>query len=1073
MTPDPADPPDAALDRLAAAARHLAAARRRTPVSTYRLQFHEDFTLGAATRLVPYLHALGVSHVYASPLLKAKPGSHHGYDVIDHGLLNPEVGTEADLTALADALSERGMGLLLDAVPNHMCIGGDNPWWADVLEHGPSSPYADSFDIDWYDVPRAGMSGRLLLPVLGDAYGTVLEGGQLRPAFDGGQFSVWYFESRLPVDPRTYGLLLAPAAADVIEKVGVEHPDAIELVSILNAVGNLPPRGEPDRGRVAMGRVETAAIKRRLGELGERFPAAAAAVAGAVGKLAGTPGDPASYAALDALLEAQAYRPCFWRVASDEINYRRFFDVNELAALGTEREDVFRAVHRTLFGWLAAGTAGGLRIDHPDGLFDPKQYLDRLQTHYLLALAKKLYDESPDEYAGVEWASDEAVLLERFGKDDLTPQPPSLRRKGEPDEDSGPLAPPSFLGKGVGGLGASNHPLYVVVEKILGDQEPLPPDWACDGTTGYEFVTAVNNLFVDPAGEARLTRLYHDFTGQTDPFAQVVYEKKEQILGSSLASELNALAHQLDRVARLDRRSRDFTLNGIRRALREVIACFPVYRSYVNGGVHDADKAVIGRAVSKARKRNPMLGKAIFDFVRDTLLQKDPPSGAASADYRAGQARFAGKFQQVTSPVTAKGIEDTAFYTYNRFVSLNEVGGEPGRFGWPPERVHAYFADRVATFPAGLSPLSTHDTKRSEDARARLNVLSELPGEWADRVGRWAHLNARHKTAGDDGPPAPDANEEYLIYQTLVGVWPDSDEGGKGGTGKGVKEPGDAVTRSPAHPLTPSLEFAERIQAFVKKALCEAKVHSSWINPDPDYEAAVAAFVGAILNPDTSAEFLADLRQFAARVAAFGRVNALAQTVVRCTAPGVPDTYQGTDGWDFSLVDPDNRRPVDYAAREDWLRDLDARAGGGGHALCRLALHLARDTADPRVKAFALSRALRCRRDHAELFARGDYLPLAAEGEKAGHAFGFVRRLGADAVLVLVPRLPVGLVPAGDHAPIGRRVWGDTAVRLPDGVGGRWRNVFTGETLTTTGDPLPVAEALGVFPAAVLIRTGG
>ena len=1040
--PDPSADP---LARLAADAARAAAARHRTPGATYRLQFHQEFTLRDALALVPYLHSLGVTHAYASPILKAKPGSRHGYDVVDPGQLNPEVGTEEELEAFAAALHERGMGLILDAVPNHMCVGADNPWWADVLEHGPSSPFADFFDIAWYDSPRPGMSGRLLLPVLGDQYGAVLEGGQFKPVFEAGAFAVTYYENRLPVDPRTYGRVLGPAAADLHDRLGVEHPSTIELTSILNAVEHLPPRGEGDGQKAAMGRVEVASIKRRLADLAERFPEAHAAVLAAVEKLAGTPGDPASFAALDDLLEAQAYRPCFWRVASDEINYRRFFDVNELAAVATERDDVFRAVHRTLFGWLADGKADGLRIDHPDGLFDPKTYLERLQAHYLLAVARRLHGEKPDDYPGVEFPRDEAWLLAAFQQ---TPPPNPLPPGGRGDqaEPSSSSSPPP-RGEGPG-EGSAKHPLYVVVEKILGDGERLPADWACDGTTGYEFITAANNLFVDPAGEGRLTKLYAEFAGQTDPIGQVVYEKKYQVLGASLSSELNALAHQLDRIARLDRRSRDFTLNGIRRALREVIAAFPVYRSYVNGGVHDRDKMHVGRACGKARKRNPTLGRAVFDFIRDTVLLRDSPSGPASDEYRDMQRRFAGKFQQLTAPVTAKGIEDTAFYVYNRFVSLNEVGGEPGHFGRPPDKVHEFFADRQATFPGGLSPLSTHDTKRSEDVRARLNVLSELPGEWADRVGRWAKLNERFKTGQEDAAAAPDPNDEYLIYQTLVGAWPD-----------GMPDPTD--------------EFKGRIQGFVRKALREAKVHSSWINPDEGYEAAVAAFADRVLSPAESADFLADLRGFVDRVAFFGRINSISQTVIRCTAPGVPDTYQGTEGWDFSLVDPDNRRPVDYAAREGWLRELDAKAAGGGdRALCRLALGLSRDLSDPMAKVFTVSRALRTRRDHADLFARGEYLPLTAEGAKAAHVFAFARRLGEAAALVVVPRLAAGLVPEARRVPIGRDVWADTAVRLPEGLAGRWANVLTGEPVVADGKPLAVAEALGVFPAAVLVRAG-
>ena len=693
----------------------------------------------------------------------------------------------------------------------------------------------------------------------------------------------------------------------------------------------------------------------------------------------------------------------FWRVASDEINYRRFFDVNELAALSTEREDVFRAVHRKWLGWVADGHADGLRIDHPDGLFDPKQYLDRLQSHYLLAVAERLLAEAPEKYDGVTLPRDEWELLRAF-----------------------PARP-----------GA----LYVVVEKILGDGEALPAAWACDGTAGYEFAVAVNGLFVDPAGEAPLTAAYTAFTGRDEPFHEVAHAGKIQILNSSLASELWALSHQLDRLARLDRRSRDFTLNGIRRALREVIACFPVYRSYVNGGVHTSDTAAVVRAVHRARKRNPTLGNPLFDFIRNTVLLKDAPSGPATDEYRQLQRRFAGKFQQVTAPVTAKGVEDTALYVYNRLSSLNEVGGEPSRFGWSADRVHKFVAERRAAQPGGLSPLSTHDTKRSEDVRARLNVLSELPDEWAAAAARWAEMNRPHRVAIADADAAPDANEEWLLYQTLVGAW----DG----------------------PPTP--EFVSRIQAYMRKALAEAKVHSSWINPDTEYEAAVAGFVAAVLG---SPAFVADIGAFAERVAYFGRVNALAQTVLRCTLPGAPDTYQGTEAWDLSLVDPDNRRAVDYGARAAWLAALDERARGG-RGPCRVALELSKDLADPRAKLYATAGALRCRKAHPALFAAGEYLPLYATGAHADHLFAFARVAGGAAAVVVVPRLATKLVPDGARPPLGQKVWADTAVALPGGVPrGTYRNALTNEAVVLADAPASAADLFGVFPAAVLIRDG-
>ena len=997
---------DQALDRLAADATRLAASRRRVPGATYRLQMHVGFTLRDATRVVPYLHALGVTHAYTSSLLAAKPGSTHGYDVMSHDRLNPEIGTEEEFAAFAAALRERGMGLVIDTVPNHMSVGCDNAWWSDVLEHGPSSPYADYFDIAWQDHPRERLHGKVLLPVLGEPYGQAVDGGQFKPAFDGGAFYLKLYGRCLPVDPRTYGMILAPALDAAREEVGAEADGVVELASIMNAIRHLPPRDEPDPARVAEGRVETAVIKRRLAELGDRFPEVAGCVRRAVDRLAGTPGDPASFAALDQLLDAQAYRPSFWRVASDEINYRRFFDVNDLAALSTEREEVFRGVHRKLFEWLGAAAADGLRIDHPDGLFDPQQYCARLQTYFRLACARHLLDTRPDDYPGLAWDQAEGALKARF---EATP---------------------------------AGHPLYVVVEKILGPDEVLPADWATDGTTGYEFLNVVNGLFVDPRREPDVTRAYEGFTGADDRFDELVYQKKFLILQSSLSSELHMLAHQLDRLAQAERWSRDFTLNGLRHALREVVACFPVYRSYVNGGVHDTDRIYIQRAIRRARLRNPLLGRAVFDFIRDTLLLRDPPSGPASEEYRAAQKRFAGRFQQLTSPVMAKGLEDTAFYVYNRLVSLNEVGGEPSRFGWPPDRVHRYFRERAEAYPAALSPLSTHDTKRGEDVRARINVLSELPDEWGRRVHRWADLNRRHKVEVDEGVTAPDPNEEYLLYQTLVGAWPLGPV-----VGEGLRA------------------FVDRIKAYINKALHEAKVHTSWINPDAEYDAAVAEFVERILDPDRSGEFLADLRDFQRTVSHYGMFNSLAQTLVRCTAPGVPDTYQGTELWDFSLVDPDNRRPVDYDLRARLLGELDERAAGDRRALVRDLLDR-KD--DGRVKLYTVSRALRVRRERPDLFATGGYTPVPAAGTKADNVFAFLRTTDSAAVLVAIPRMVVELLGTGAGTPVGPRVWGDTVLRLPEGLSGRpWENVFTGERIA--GGELPAVSVFAEYPVALLV----
>jgi (1->4)-alpha-D-glucan 1-alpha-D-glucosylmutase len=899
---------------------------------------HAGFTLADATAVIDYLHALGVTHAYTSSLLEAKPGSTHGYDVTDHARLNPELGTETDLAAFAAALHARGMGLILDVVPNHMSVGGPNAWWHDVLEHGRASRYADHFDIAWDDHPREPLRGKVLLPILGERYGAAVDSGVFALTWEGGRFALRVYDNRLPLDPGT----LPPVLAPVVDGLAADDLAENEARSVLTAMRNLPPRGESEKA--AERGAESVAIKRRLAALAEQHPALGDALAARAAAVSASPEE------LDRLIDAQAYRPCYWRVASDEINYRRFFDVNDLAALATERENVFADVHRLVFQWLADGLVDGLRIDHVDGMFDPKQYLDRLQAN------------APD----------------------------------------------------------AARPLYVVVEKILAPREQLPPDWATAGTTGYEFAAAVNGLFVDPAGEAALTAVYDRFTGRDESFADLAYRCRFLVLQSSLTSELHVLAGHLDRVAQLGRWSRDFTLNGLRHALREVLACFPAYRSYVTDAAADTDKAMVHRAARTARRRNPSLGPEVFAFICDTLLLKDPPDGGASDEYRAAQRRFAGKFQQLTAPVTAKGVEDTALYRFNRLVGLNEVGGHPARFGTPPDELHAFLQTRG---PGGLSPLSTHDTKRSEDVRARLAVLSELGDEFGERVGRWADLNRRHKTEVEDGVFAPDANEEWLLYQTLLGAWP---------LGASV----------------PDAEFVARIQAYMTKALREAKENSSWLNPNDAYDAAVAVFVERVLG---SAEFLADFLPFQQTVARHGMTNSLAQTLLRCTAPGVPDTYQGTEVWDFSLVDPDNRRLVNYERRRELLESLDAAADRR-----KLARELAAAPEDGRIKLYVTSRALRLRREMPEVFA-GGYEPVGVLGARAECVFSFVRHHVGWAVLVAVPRLVTRLDPPA---------WGNTRLEPPVAFQRReWVDLFTDRTATQ----LTAADLFADFPVVCLV----
>jgi (1->4)-alpha-D-glucan 1-alpha-D-glucosylmutase len=996
----------------------------RLPESTYRLQFHAGFTFRDALAIVPYLRDLGITHCYASPYLKARPGSTHGYDIIDHGSLNPEIGSLEDYEAWTSALRSEGLGQILDMVPNHMAVGtNDNAWWNDVLENGESSRFDGYFDISWRASPRLELKDKILLPVLGEPYGDVLESGQLRLAFQDGAFFVHYFERRFPVSPQSYASVLGHRLEEWVNDAGSEDPPLVEYQSILTAIRHLPERMETDPGKVAEHQREKEVIKRRLATLTAESERARAFIEQNITQFNGRPGEARSFDLLDLLLEHQCYRLAFWRVAPDEINYRRFFDINELAALSMERAEVFEASHGLILRLLAEGKLDGLRIDHPDGLYDPAQYFRRLQEHYLLACAQKVF---ADEYAGrgLDWKDVQGPLREALdlGGDGLVAQPVK----------PGP-------------------PLYVVVEKILAAGEALVETWAVCGTSGYDILNQINGLFVDGENAQAFNRLYEGWIQDEARHPEVVYQKKLLIMEVSLSSELYMLTHQLDRLAQKSRRSRDFTFNTVRRALRAVIACFPVYRSYIaDEGVNDADRRYIELAVRRAIARNPLLSRRVFAFIRDMLLLKFPE--AFNEEDRAEQRRFAGKFQQVTAPVTAKGVEDTAFYVYNRLISLNEVGGEPGRFGVRPESVHAYNRVRQAKWPYSLSPLSTHDTKRSEDVRARINVLSEMPEEWQACLVRWSRLNEAHRLTVED-MTVPDGNEEYLLYQTLLGAWP--------------LQPASAE-ESPA--------FVERIKAYMLKALHEAKVHTSWINPNLDYDNAVAEFVGRILDEGTNRAFLDDFRVFQARISHFGLFNSLAQTLLRIAAPGVPDTYQGTEVWDFSLVDPDNRRPVDYARLSRMYGELRAATLAAGEDVRELARSLVDTKEDGRIKLHVTDRALHCRREHPGLFSGGEYIPVPVVGAKAGHVFAFARRSADHCALVAVPRLLARLAPDMARPPFGEAVWEDTRLDLSvagTGPGWRWRNVFTGEVLVAReeeGMPsLTAAEVFANFPVALFL----
>jgi (1->4)-alpha-D-glucan 1-alpha-D-glucosylmutase len=1002
---------------IAARILQVGAGGTRVPAATYRLQFNREFTFRRAAAQAPYLHALGVTDIYASPYLKARPESSHGYDVTDHNALNPAIGTEADYRRLVRTLRRYGMGQTLDLVPNHMGIGSANPWWMDVLENGQAAQHAEAFDIDWHPLTPA-PAGRLLLPILGDQYGRVLERGELQLVFTGGAFFIRYWDHLLPVDPKAYADLLRFRLDELLAQLGPEHPAALELQSIITAATNLPDRDDLAPERVAERAREKEIVKRRLAALVEFSPEVGAAIAETVRIYNGTPGDPRSFDLLDALLERQAYRLSSWRVAAEEINYRRFFEINDLAAVRVERPAVFRESHRLVLSLLAEGALTGLRIDHLDGLWDPGAYTRRLQAAYLVA-----------RHGG-------AAALG-------TPGRPT------PDEVEDALVEQLRARLAAAPEAADARPLWVVVEKILGHGERLPDDWAVYGTTGYDFLNAVNGLFVDAGNRKAFEDIYGRFTGLRVPFREVAYQCKHLIMRTAMASELNVLGYQLSRLARRNRHTRDFTLGSLTDALREVIACFPVYRTYIAAdteSVSERDRTVIEIAVAHARRRNPAMDPTVFDFLRDTLLLV-PVAGESEED-RAVRRDFAMKFQQYTGPVMAKGVEDTAFYRFNRLISLNEVGGEPDQFGTMPAAFHRQNADRARWWPAAMITTATHDTKRGEDARARINVLSELPREWRSALTRWSRANRRHKPVVDN-VPAPDRNEEYLLYQALLGAWP--------------AEPMDADAKR---------EFVARMQAYMLKAVKEAKVHTSWINPNESWDAAVQAFVAAVLAGDEGNPFLRDFLPFQRRIARAGMLNSLAQLTLKLASPGVPDIYQGAELWDLSLVDPDNRRPVDYARRSAYLEEITAIDDAGRAAAARALLAA---WPDGRVKLYVTHRALTLRRERHALFRAGGYTPLEAEGPRREHVCAFARTHGEEAVIAAVPRLTTRLVRDPDGLPVGEGFWSGTWLRTPDAAAGvRYRDRFTGAILQTAAQPhgavLPLAAVFAEFPVALLER---
>lgn len=912
------------------------------PRATYRLQFRAGFGFRDAAALAPYLAGLGVSHVYASPYLRARPGSTHGYDIIDHHALNPELGSEDDFHAMTAAFKAHGLGQILDFVPNHMGVGGaDNPLWLDVLEWGRDATHAGWFDIDW-DPDRRYLKGKVLVPFLGTQYGIALADGHLEVRFDAdeGSLAVWaYGVHKLPVCPLSYPLIL-----------GRDDPDLDRLGDLFSDLPHWRPQ-VADRAR---------ALKADLAGCIRRSDPAREALIGALRNLN------ADKAGLDALIQQQSWRIADFRVAGDDINYRRFFNINDLAGLRMELPTVFRHAHARILPMLEDGTLDGLRIDHIDGLLDPKGYIDSLRA-------------------------------------------------------------------------AVSRPFYLVVEKILARHETLREDWQVDGTTGYDFTNLVLGLLINPASEEALTAVYREFTGETQSFRRMVYDCKIRIMENEMASELNVLGRDAGRVARQNPLTQDFTTTVLQRAIKQIVACFPVYRTYIElQSDHDSsDHRDLEWALTQARRFDPVIDPSVFDFLHDLLtgrLTAPPKSGF----HRTSVLRLAMKLQQYSGPVMAKGLEDTAFYRYNRFIALNEVGGEPDHFGVSPAAFHKVNARRAKRWPGTMLTTSTHDTKRGEDTRARLAVLADLPDDWARHVQEWSRtIRARRGEIGGDGTEGapPDRNEEYLLYQLIVGSWPV-----------------DLLD-------TPSPErlaaYGERLRAALEKSMREAKRHSNWASPDMIYEEGMQSFAALALDP-ARAGFLTSFLPFVQKVARLGVDNSLVQTALKLTVPGMPDLYQGAEMWDFSLVDPDNRRPVDYAVRPRALEGLQpALAADRAGTLRRLRA----DWRDGRIK-LALTHLLLClRAAHPALFAEGGYEPVSITGGKADRALAFLRQHGETSLLVTVALYP-GLRDADPD-------WGDTAIPVPEGV---WQDALTLQQVIGSQD-ITLAALLQDLPVCVLMKT--
>jgi (1->4)-alpha-D-glucan 1-alpha-D-glucosylmutase len=952
----------------------------RVPISTYRIQFSLGFRFVDARELIPYLHELGVTDLYASPRFRARRGSSHGYDVADPFRVNSELGTDREFKELVERLQRYRMGLLLDIVPNHMAASSDNPWWLDVLESGPASRFASFFDIDWHPpITKAAFlqESRVLLPILGDLFGNVLENQELTLKLDESGVFIRYYDARLPLDPKTYQPVLEFSLNSLSAPSGVNRSACRELSQLIEKVNLLPDRNSTDPRKIETRRQDLPTLKQALWHLCQEYPEIKADLEKTLHVFNGTKGDPESFYRLHRLLAGQVYRLAFWKLAAEEINYRRFFDVSDLVGLRVEDSRVFDARHAQILQLIKEGNVTGLRVDHVDGLHDPLSYLQRLQA---------------------------------AAREELKAQ-------------------------------ATGEPFFVVTEKIIAPGEILPEPWPVSGTTGYDFLNLANGVFINPAGVTALQAVFRRFTGSEDDFSKVSYQCRKQVMEELFAGEMNVLAHALGRLAAKDRFARDVPLSELRQALMEVTACLPVYRTYIrNFEVSKPDRKYIEAAWRAASQRTlpTSAGPPAFAFLRSVLLLD---SAEGENETKQSCLDFVLRWQQFTGAVMAKGVEDTALYRHLVLVSLNEVGGNPGGTGTSVDEFHHAMRFRQDHLPFTLNATSTHDTKRSEDVRARVNVLAEFPTKWGKALRRWHKWNHIHAQSVN-GEFAPDAVDEILFYQTLIGVWP---------------------LREEEFPL-----LGHRLKEYMVKAVREAKVHTNWLRPNAAYERAVVNFVDSVLRRGDDNRFLKDFLRFHKMVAALGALNSISQVLLKITAPGIPDFYQGTELWDSSVVDPDNRRPVDFKLRLEVLED-SRRKGAADQA--RPLDELLAEWRDGRIKFFVADKALDFRKANPDLFQNGEYIPISARGPRKDHVCAFARRLGRRWSLIVVPRLVAKFAPPGKF-PLGRQAWKRTVLVMPKSAPRLWENVFTRQTSTTTPKlkekALPLQKIMNDFPIALL-----